>query len=690
MENVNNPHHQQNHESIFQKIRGTLNYHKISGKVIVMILVFIITMVTFSFIVIRQNQTALDTVNLVEKIRIPVPISTADVISGANRVSASQRAYFMTGEERFKQERLDIWENQIDPAINNLVSLKTLLTEEDRQKLEEAITIAGKYKDLQNELDQYYETNLKDIDTRLAAINGSAIGLHADEIVKQREYRNELNNMVATSASGRRKELRNLLMPLNNTQGEALKSDVGKLHEGIKHTNILVIVLSLGSSLLWLFVAIVIIRSLRISIEKPVNILKRLEVGELPEDTLASKDELNDIIQASKNLSANLKKASDFALEIGEGRFEHEFQPSGDKDALGNALVQMRDKLQAVAIEDKKRNWATKGMADLGEILRSNENFEELHHAIIVFLIKYLDANQGAIFQVEEDENENETLKMMACYAYGRQKFLEKEVKPGEGLVGQVYLEKKSTLLNEIPEDYVNITSGLGGTKPKSVLICPIMANETVNGIIEIASFKSFEEYQIDFLEKIGEQMASVISNIKVNIQTSYLLQESQEQAEEMRAQEEEMRQNVEELEATQEEMARKELEISAQLEAINITMAQIEFDPNGNILKANKVFTEAMKYSLEEIQGKHHRIFVDADYANSDEYRLFWEDLSNGKQRSGEFTRIAKDGSEVLISATYTPVINKEGEVTKVIKLAIAQQVKDKQVLVEANGSGE
>ncbi|WP_346760818.1 GAF domain-containing protein [Agaribacillus aureus] len=627
-----------------------------------------------------------------KEIRIPVPISTADVISGANRVSASQRAYFMTGEEHFKQERLYIWENQIDPAIDNLIGLKTLLTEEDQLKLEEAITVVSNYKDLQNELDEYYETNLKDIDLKLAAtaIDSSTIVLHVDEIAKQTEYRNKLNSLVATSASGKRKELRNLLMPLNNTQEEVLKSDVGQLNDGISHTNTIVIVISLGSSLLWLFVAMVIIRSLRISIEKPVNILKRLEVGELPEDALASKDELNDIIQASKNLSANLKKASDFALEIGEGRFEHEFQPSGDKDTLGNALVQMRDKLQAVATEDKKRNWITKGMADLGEILRSNENFEELHHAIIIFLVKYLDANQGAIFQVEEAENENSKLKMMACYAYGRQKFLEKEVKPGEGLIGQVYLEKKSTLLNEIPEDYVNITSGLGGAKPKSVVICPVMANETINGIIEIASFKSFEEYQIDFLEKIGEQIAAVISSIKVNIKTSHLLKESQEQAEKMRAQEEEMRQNVEELEATQEEMARKELEISAQLEAINNTMAQIEFDSKGNILKANKNFTEALKYSLEEIQGKHHRIFIDPDYANSDEYKLFWQDLANGKQQSGEFTRIAKDGSEVLISATYTPVIDREGEVTKVIKLAIVRQEKNEQVLVAANGRGK
>ena len=648
----------------------------------VMILVFMITMITFTIIVTRQNHTALNTVDLVRKIRIPIPIATADVISGANRVSASQRAYFMTGEERFKEERLAIWESQIDPAIDHLISLKALLNGEDQKQLEEAIAVAGKYKDLQDELDQYYETNLKGIEAGLSVADTSAVSLHAHEIVLREEFRNELNSMVVSSASDRRKELRNLLMPLNITQREVLQADIGQLNEDVKHTNILVIILAVAASLLWLLVALFIVRSLQASIRKPVNILKRLEVGELPEDHVASKDELNDIIQASNNLSANLKKASDFALEIGEGRFEYEFQPSGEKDTLGNALVQMRDKLRAVATEDKKRNWVTKGMADLGEILRSKENFEELHYAIIIFLIKYLGANQGAIFQVEEDQDEKPTLKMMACYAYDRQKFLEKEVKPGEGLVGQVYLEKKSILLTEIPDNYINITSGLGGTRPKCVLICPIKANETVNGVIEIASFKSFEDYQVDFVEKVAEQIASVISNIKVNIQTTYLLQESQEQAEEMRAQEEEMRQNVEELEATQEEMARKESEISAQLDAIDSTVAQIEFDPRGFILKANRLFTQAMKYTMEEIKGKHHRIFVDPDYAKSEDYQALWENLANGNQQSGDFKRLAKDGAEILISATYTPVMDQEGVVVKVIKLAIIKEEKNQQVL--------
>ena len=161
-----------------------------------MILVFMLTMVIFTFIVTTQNLTALDTVDLIRKIRIPVPITTADVISGTNRVSASQRAYFMTGETLFKEERLDIWENQIDPAIKNLISLKSLLNEEDQQNLEKAIVVAGKYKDLQNELDQYYETHLKNIEAKLTAFDTSTIDLYAYDIVQREAFRDELNNVL--------------------------------------------------------------------------------------------------------------------------------------------------------------------------------------------------------------------------------------------------------------------------------------------------------------------------------------------------------------------------------------------------------------------------------------------------------------------------------------------------------------
>jgi PAS domain S-box-containing protein len=139
---------------------------------------------------------------------------------------------------------------------------------------------------------------------------------------------------------------------------------------------------------------------------------------------------------------------------------------------------------------------------------------------------------------------------------------LEKKVPPGKGLVGQCYLEGDTIYMKEVPQDFVNITSGLGDARPNCVLIVPLKLNDKIEGVIELASLKPFAEHEIEFIEKLGETLASAIITVRSAESTNILLEQTQQQAEEMRAQEEEMRQNMEELQATQEQMHRKNEEV--------------------------------------------------------------------------------------------------------------------------------
>ena len=150
-----------------------------------------------------------------------------------------------------------------------------------------------------------------------------------------------------------------------------------------------------------------------------------------------------------------------------------------------------------------------------------------------------------------------------------------------------------------------------------------------------------------------------------------YKEQELKQSIEQSQAQEEEMRQTLEEITATQEEMSRKQLEMEGQMSAINSTSAFIEFRPDGIITRANDLFLISMKYSLHELEGKHHRIFCDPAYANTKEYDSFWADLQAGRAQTGEYKQFAKDGSEVWFLSSYTPVFNRNGHVVKVIELA-------------------
>ncbi|MCG8390389.1 MAG: GAF domain-containing protein [Cytophagales bacterium] len=232
-------------------------------------------------------------------------------------------------------------------------------------------------------------------------------------------------------------------------------------------------------------------------------------------------------------------------------------------------------KVEENQLEETRRNWASKGLAKFGNLLRSNEDNDVLFDQLISGITQYIDANQSALFIVDKTNKDDVKIELKACYAYSRKKFVEKSIAPGEGLLGQVYYEQEILYLKEVPQGYTNITSGLGDASPNAIIIVPLIANEEIEGFFEIASFKEFEPHQVEFLKDLAENVASFVGVNRINVQTKLLLEETQQQAEEMKSQEEEMRQNMEELQATHEEMNRKEQEYIARLEKLEAELAQ-------------------------------------------------------------------------------------------------------------------
>lgn len=277
--------------------------------------------------------------------------------------------------------------------------------------------------------------------------------------------------------------------------------------------------------------------------------------GKRSEESFIKGLELNEQVSSiSKNIA--------FADEISKGNLTVEFELE-QGNHLGESLLKMRENLQVAYQKDQQDKFVNIGLARASEILRlESNNLDSLANNVLTFLIKYLEANQGGLFILNNSDPAHPILELKACYAYNRKKFLEKHIEPGEGLVGQAYIEGETIYLTEVPENYVNISSGLGESNPTCIVIIPLKINDSIFGIIEIASFVVLEKYKVEFIEKIGESIATSISNAQVNERTQRLLQESQQQAEMLRSQEEEMRQNMEELAATQEEMERKAQEL--------------------------------------------------------------------------------------------------------------------------------
>ncbi|WP_017730469.1 GAF domain-containing protein [Nafulsella turpanensis] len=310
----------------------------------------------------------------------------------------------------------------------------------------------------------------------------------------------------------------------------------------------------------------VVVQRLVKPLDTMVAVTTRMAEGDLSQQQIKTgNDEIGLMGNAFTTLMNGLRKTTEFANEIGKGNLDAEFTALSEKDILGNALIAMRNSLQSVAEEDRKRNWVTEGTAIFGDILRkNNDDIHVLADNIVSRLVKYLEANQGGMFILTGEEGEQQ-LELIATYAWERRRIRNKIIGIEEGLAGQVVLEKDYIYLTDVPSDYVNIKSGLGGANPTAILIVPLKINEKVMGVLELASFKKFEQYQIEFIEKIGETIASTLSSVQINQTTRQLLEESRLSAEEKRAAEEELLQNQEELQATQEELQRTINELKAE-----------------------------------------------------------------------------------------------------------------------------
>ena len=435
-----------------------------------------------------------------------------------------------------------------------------------------------------------------------------------------------------------------------------------------------------------LMVALMVFAHIKISstistgIDKISDYLQKLSKGIIPEEEIPydGNDELSEMAENLNKFSQGLRKTTEFATTIGAGNLNTEFKPLSESDILGNSLLEMRSNLYKSQQEDEKRQhedelrkWANEGLTQFSEILRqSTSNISDLSNNVLKNLIHFLGANQGGLFLYNDTDKEDIYLELVSSYAYNQERKKKKKIYLGEGLIGTCAIEKSYVYLTDLPNDYLTITSGLGGSNPSSLLIMPLKVEEQIFGVMEIASFKKMERHEIDFVEKVSESIASTLSIAKINQRTAELLKQSQLQAEEMASQEEEMRQNLEELQATQEESARKEAEMQSILNAVHSSSLVIEYDLSGHITSVNEAFCRTLSVQKEQVIGRAQDEFRDI----SDSYSLqdsdFWNRIKDGEviKRTDKYL---VSGEEHWLQQVFTPILDSDGFPYKILNMA-------------------
>lgn len=306
-----------------------------------------------------------------------------------------------------------------------------------------------------------------------------------------------------------------------------------------------------------------------------------------------SKNELGALASSFNEMINETKNFSEVAGAIGKGDYSGSIKIRSEQDSLGIALDNMKKDLQKLSNENEMTTWLLKGNSEFNDTIRGEKDIYNLAQDAIVQITTYLKAQIGAIYI-----NEGDRLDLIGSYAFNHRKKNTNSFKPGQGLVGQAALEKKSILFREVPPDYIRIQSGIGNVVPNTILIFPFLYEDEVKGVLEIGAIHEFSDLDFKLLEMIGENLAISINAAQSRTRLKDLLEETQRQSEELQAQQEELKQSNEELTEKTELLERSEGELKAQQEELQQTNEELE--EKANLLKNKKKNWKMQKWILK------------------------------------------------------------------------------------------
>ena len=274
-----------------------------------------------------------------------------------------------------------------------------------------------------------------------------------------------------------------------------------------------------------------------------------------------------------ENLQSQIDSSIVMAGKIGAGQ-ELKSTEISSKSELQRTLLNLGKNLQSTKEKEQQFSWVSKGKETISDILRVNNDIEQLAIESLVGIVTYYEAVQGAFFILEDNK-----LKTLTQYAYNRRRYEKTEIEVGRGLIGAAAYERQIIYRTEIPDDYFTITSGLLNVqKPKSLLIIPLLQEEEVQGVIELSFFKSkLPQHYLGLAEELSNIIGGTIYNLKINKRTEELLRESQEMTATLRKNEEQLHQNAQEMMIAQENLEMSNKELAVKIEEVELGQKKLQ-----------------------------------------------------------------------------------------------------------------
>ena len=263
------------------------------------------------------------------------------------------------------------------------------------------------------------------------------------------------------------------------------------------------------------------------------------------------------------NLTAQVRAIADVATAVTKGDLTREIQVDarGEVVELKDNINAMIQNLRATTDQNMEQDWLKTNLAKFTNMLQGQRDLTTVGQMLLSELAPLVNAQCGAIYQMDSS-NGQPHLAMLASYARAMSQDERSRLALGDGLVGQCALEKSRILLTDIPPDYVRISSSLGETQPRHLIVLPVLFEAETKAVIELASLKEFTSTHLTFLSQLTESIGIVLNTIEATMRTEGLLQQSQKLATELQAQQKELQQTNDELGHKAQQLAEQNAEV--------------------------------------------------------------------------------------------------------------------------------
>jgi HAMP domain-containing protein/signal transduction histidine kinase/DNA-binding response OmpR family regulator len=275
------------------------------------------------------------------------------------------------------------------------------------------------------------------------------------------------------------------------------------------------------------------------------------------------KDLTENVNQLAANLTNQMRAIGEVATAVTRGDLSRSIQVEarGEVSYLKDNINEMIRNLKETTQKNAQQDWLKTNLARFTRLLQGQRDLEAVTKLILSELAPLVSAHHGVFYMMDSQEMEAR-LRMIASYGYRSNRKLPTSFAPGEGLVGQCAIEKSRIWLTDVPRDYIVVSSGLGSAPPTNIVVLPILFEQQVKAVIEIASLDRFTETHLSFLDQLMESIGVVLNTIEANSRTESLLTQSQSLAQELQQTNQELAEKARLLSEQNIEVERKNREV--------------------------------------------------------------------------------------------------------------------------------